>query len=77
MTNDELKREATRCIRTLHLIYDCDGYRETKGREWLGPRLTYIEDFLNNLVEDVVDEEKALAKARFYGKRSRFYGQSE
>ncbi len=35
-------------LNTIQNIYDCNGYRETDGNNWLGARLYALEQFIKH-----------------------------
>ena len=47
---------AQEAINILRNIVDSDGYRETDGDEWLGPRLSLLHDFI--LVNHRIEPER-------------------
>ncbi len=38
-------------LNTIQAIFDCQGYAETEGDCWLGPRLTALQDYIQENVK--------------------------
>lgn len=52
MTTAEAKIEMVnrhRALRIIENIFNCQGYAETGGDQWLGPRLMQLRDFIEAL----------------------------
>jgi len=50
---EKMKLALQRRIQIIDNIFDCDGYKETNGNVWLGPRLMEVRNFLVKLNSEV------------------------